>query len=45
MREYGERLSEEERMKDGGKYRLCVLASPLPLVFTWLLIHYTEQST
>lgn len=39
------RRREGEKMKEGGKYRLCVLVSPLPLVFTWLLIHYTEQST
>lgn len=24
---------------------MCVLAYTLPLVFTWLLIHYTEHST
>lgn len=36
-----EREGEEVRKK----WAVCVLVSPLPLVFTWLLIHYTEHST
>jgi len=37
-----ERQTERKRERNIG---LCVLAYPLTLVFTWLLIHYTEHST
>lgn len=38
-----ERMDEREDEKE--RKTVCVLVSPLPLVFTWLLIHYTEHST